>query len=192
MLIYLHGLDSSSQSAKAKLLRERLAPFEVRAIDYRPHRPDEAVARLSRFFADLGDCRPAVIGSSMGGFYGQYLARRFDFSHLFMINPALTPWIFVEERIGSVQTAADGEEYPITAELVERLRAYGIAQPCDGTPTTLFLDRGDTLLDYRIAEDLYRDCARLMIWDGGDHAFQHMEEAIEIVREHLAQPEHRR
>jgi hypothetical protein len=24
-----------------------------------------------------------------------------------------------------------------------------------------------------------------MVWDGGDHAFQHLDEAIETVREHL-------
>ncbi|MFD2112311.1 YqiA/YcfP family alpha/beta fold hydrolase [Thiorhodococcus fuscus] len=185
MLVYLHGLNSSSRSVKAGLLREHLAPFEVLAVDYAPHRPDEAIARLSRFFEDLQPQRPAVIGSSMGGFYGQYLARQFPFSHLFMINPALTPWTFVGERIGETQTTANGEQYVFTPALAERLRQYAIESPCDGTPTTLFLDRGDEVIDYRIAERLYADCGRLLIWDGGDHAFQHMDPAMEILRDHL-------
>ncbi len=126
MLVYLHGLNSSSQSAKCRLLRARLHPFPVLGIDYPAHRPDAAVARLAQFFAGLDGPAPAVIGSSMGGFYGQYLARRFAFSHLFMVNPALTPWTLIAEHLGETMTAADGERYPITAEFAERTRAYGI------------------------------------------------------------------
>ncbi len=140
--------------------------------------------QLSAFFTDLGAQRPAVIGSSMGGFYGQWLARRFTFSHLFMINPALTPWDLFAHRIGETMTTARGDTYQVTAELIERTRPYGVPDPCDGVPTTLFLDQGDEVIDYRIAERLYRPCGRLLIWDGGDHAFQHMAEAIEVIRDH--------
>jgi hypothetical protein len=185
MLVYLHGLNSSGRSAKAALLREHLAPHAVIAPDYPAHRPAQAVARLSGFFQDLGEPRPAVVGSSMGGFYGQWLARRLAFSHLFLINPALAPWILFPPHIGETLTSADGETYQVTAGLIEATRPYGIADPCDGVPTTLFLDRGDEIIDYRIAEGLYRRCGRLMVWDGGDHAFQHMDEAIAVIRAHL-------
>ncbi len=185
MLVYLHGLNSSSQSAKALALREHLAPHRVLAPDYPAHRPAEAVEHLSRYFADLEGDTPAVIGSSMGGFYGQFLARRFVFSHLFMINPALKPWDLFLEYVGETQTTASGEVYEVTRPLIESTRRFGIDNPCDGVPTTLFLDRGDEVIDYRIAEGLYSACGRLMIWDGGDHAFQHLDDAIEVIRGHL-------
>ncbi len=185
MLVYLHGLNSSSGSAKAALLRDRLAPCAVLAPDYPAHDPEAAVARLSAFFTDFSADRPAVIGSSMGGFYGQWLARRFAFSHLFLINPALTPWKLFQHRIGETMTTARGETYRVTAELIERTRPYGVPDPCDGIPTTLFLDRGDPVIDYRIAESLYHPCGRLLIWDGGDHAFQHLVEAIAVIRAHI-------
>ncbi|WP_295383874.1 YqiA/YcfP family alpha/beta fold hydrolase [uncultured Thiodictyon sp.] len=188
MLVYLHGLNSSGRAAKADTLRARLSPYPVLAPDYPAHQPRAAVERLTAFFADLGSACPAVIGSSMGGFYGQWLARRFAFSHLFLINPALTPWDLFPSRLGEIMTTALGETYQVTAELGEATRAYGIADPCDGVPTTLFLDRGDEVIDYRIAESLYRDCGRLLIWDGGDHGFQHMEEAIDCIRPHLSGP----
>ena len=190
MLIYLHGLNSSGRSAKATCLRERLAPHPVLAPDYPAHRPAAAVARLTAFFADLGATCPAVIGSSMGGFYGQWLARRFAFSHLFLINPALAPWDLFPPHLGELMTTADGETYQITEGLIEETRSYGVADHCDGVPTTVFLDRGDEVIDYRIAQSCYRDRGRLMIWDGGDHAFQHLDEAIEVVRAHL-QPHNR-
>ena len=39
MLIYLHGLNSSNQSHKAGVLRERLAPSQVLVPSYPAHRP---------------------------------------------------------------------------------------------------------------------------------------------------------
>ncbi|MFB1492246.1 MULTISPECIES: YqiA/YcfP family alpha/beta fold hydrolase [unclassified Thiocapsa] len=189
MLVYIHGLNSSSRSSKAQRLRERLAPHPVVAVDYPAHRPRDAVAVLTDFFATLlgqhGGIEPAVVGSSMGGFYGQYLARRFRFSHLYLINPALTPWSLFREHIGEIMTTADGERYQVSEALIESTRPYGIAAPCDGTPSTLFLERGDEVIDARIAERIYARCGRLLVWEGGDHAFQHLDEAIETIRGHL-------
>lgn len=184
MLIYLHGLNSSSNSYKAGLLRERLAPLPVLVPSYAAHRPYDAVDQLSRYFSDLSERPPPlVIGSSMGGFYGQYLARRYAVSHLFMINPALTPWALLDEYEGVAQTTAYGETYIIDPELIASTRRFGIDDPCDGVPTTLFLNTGDEVIDYRIAESLYRDCGTLMIFEGGDHGFQHLDEAIAVIRD---------
>lgn len=189
MLVYIHGLNSSSRSFKANRLRERLAPHPVVAVDYPAHRPADAVAVLSDFFARLlgqhEGIAPAVVGSSMGGFYSQYLARRFRFSHLYMINPALTPWSLFRAHIGEIMTTAHGEHYRVTEDLIENTRPYGIADPCDDTPSTLFLERGDEVIDARIAERIYTGCGRLMVWEGGDHAFQHLDDAIETIRDHL-------
>lgn len=191
MIVYLHGLNSSSQSHKAKRLREALAPETVLAPDYPAHSPDQAVAHLIAWMRTLSQqgTVPALIGSSMGGFYGQYLARQFPVSHLFMINPALTPWELLPAFADTPMTTATGETYRLSTDMIEATRAYGIEHPCDGdddgVPTTLFLDRGDEVIDYRIAEALYRDCARLMLYDGGDHAFQHLPRAIGIIRDTL-------
>jgi predicted esterase YcpF (UPF0227 family) len=183
VLVYLHGLNSSARSYKAGLLRERLAPLPVLAPSYPAHRPRAAVERLSAVFRELADKPPPiVVGSSMGGFYGQYLARRSPVAHLYMINPALTPWELMEAFLGQRMTTADGEDYFITRSLIAATRPYGIADPCDGIPTTLFLDKGDGVIDYRIAEALYRPCGRLLIFEGGDHAFQHLDEAIAVIR----------
>jgi len=183
MLIYLHGLNSSNQSQKAGILRERLAPTRVLVPSYPAHRPDAAIARLSDLFRELGrEPPPVVVGSSMGGFYAQYLARQFTFAHLFLINPALTPWDLLRDVEGVSQTTAYGEIYLIDQDLIESTRKYGIATLCDGVPTTLLLDRGDQVIDFRIAESLYRDCGRLLIFEGGDHSFQHLEEAIVVIR----------
>jgi predicted esterase YcpF (UPF0227 family) len=184
ILIYLHGLNSSGLSQKAGILRQKLAPIPVLAPSYPAHRPDDAVAVLSDFFDKLtGSERPLVVGSSMGGFYGQYLARRYPMAHLFMINPALRPWDLLTEFRGQHMTTADGVDYPIDDALIERTRKYRIDNPCDGIVTTLFLDQGDEVIDYRIAESIYANCGRVIVFERGDHAFQHLDEAIEVIRE---------
>lgn len=189
MLIYLHGLNSSPRSHKAGLLKERLAPIEVLVPAYPAHRPDEAVAVLSNYFASLaGDIKPTVVGSSMGGFYGQYLARGFNFAHLFLINPALTPWRLFLGYEGQTQVTDEGEPYTIDRKLIESTRRFGVQAPCDGVPTTLFLDKGDEVIDYRVAESLYRECGRLITFEGGDHGFQHLDEAIALIGESLQAP----
>jgi predicted esterase YcpF (UPF0227 family) len=191
MLIYLHGLNSSGQSYKGGVLRERLAPTAVLSPSYPAHRPDTAVAVLTGVFRELvGKRPPLVVGSSMGGFYGQYLARQFAFAHLFLINPALTPWDLLREYEGMTQTTACGKTYRIDRAMIESTRKYEVADPCEGVPTTLFMDRADEVIDYRIAESLYRRCGRLLIFDGGDHSFQHLETAIAVIQEEIARCEH--
>mgnify|MGYP001817627011 CR=1 FL=1 len=196
MLIYLHGLNSSSNSRKAGMLRDQLAPIPVLAPSYPAHRPDQAVDSLWQFLYGLRQERgegfaPFVVGSSMGGFYGQYLARRCRFAHLFMINPALQPWRLFSVYEGREQTTADGETYRVTRALIESTRRFGVEQVCDGVPTTLFLDRGDEVIDYTMAEAIYRECGRMFLFDDGDHAFAHMSEAIAVIRGELRAAPHR-
>jgi hypothetical protein len=192
MLIYLHGLNSSSQSHKATLLREALAPLPLLAPDYPAHRPHEAIVTLMRLVgahAGPGMAAPALIGSSMGGFYGQYLARRLPVSHLFMINPALRPWELLADYVDRQMTTAGGEDYRLDADTIASTRAYGVDRPCDGeddgVPTTVFADAGDEVIDYRVAAAMYRDCGRVLVYAGGDHAFQHLDEAVGVMRETL-------
>jgi predicted esterase YcpF (UPF0227 family) len=184
-LIYLHGLNSSSRSHKADVLRRRLAPLPVCAPSYPAHRADQAVAVLSEVFQDLAARPVVVVGSSMGGFYGQYLARRFAVAHLFLINPALRPWEQLAAYAGQAMVAGDGEAYTLTPALLEAMRPYAVADPCDGVPTSVLLDAGDEVMDYRFAAAAYADCGQVRVFEGGDHAFQHLDLALPAIRQVL-------
>ena len=186
MLIYLHGLNSSGNSDKANRLREALAPLPVLAPNYAPHRPHEAAAQLTavleQVVADHGP--PVLVGSSMGGFYGRWLITRLPCAHLFLINPALRPWAQLRGHLGE-QVTATGERYQLSRELVEQTRDYAPARPCANlpAPTTLLLDLDDEIIDTRAAAALYRGCARVLAFPGGDHGFQHLDEVLDVIRE---------
>ncbi len=187
MIVYLHGLNSSGASAKASKLAEALPSIRQDAPTYPAHRLADAVAYLSDYFEALTRRLAAteplmVIGSSMGGFYGRFLAQRFPFDHLVLINPALRPWELWPEHEGWQETAS-GERYYLSRNTFEESRDYEIGQDGDPVPVTLLLDKGDEVIDYRIAERIYRGRANLRLFSGGDHGFQHMAEAVEIITE---------
>lgn len=191
MILYLHGLNSGGTSGKAGFLRQSLAPIPVLSPTYPAHLPMQAIYDLQRYISELLVEHPRLllVGSSMGGFYGQYLARHFrdNIARLVLINPALKPWELLPDLVGEQYNEATGERYLLTAEDVEQTRQFEIKAVNDGIPTTLLLDKGDEVIDYRIAEKRHRECGELFIFEGGDHRFQHMDEAVNIIRKRYQQ-----
>ncbi len=186
MILYLHGLNSAGTAGKAVTLRKSLAPIPITSPTYPAHRPKQAVAELSQLIQRLisKDSKLVIIGSSMGGFYGQYLARQFPVARLILINPALKPWELLHRREGEQQNFVTGERYILTKEDIQQTRDYAIKTVNDHVPTTLFLDKGDETIDYQVAANMYRNTGELIIFEGGDHRFQHMKELITYIQAH--------
>lgn len=182
--VYLHGLNGSSRSLKAGLLRRALAPAPLLAPDYPAHRAGEAVRELTTALRAAGAGGPlTLIGSSMGGFYGQYLARQLPTAHLFLINPALDAVGLWRALPRGTMVSGQDEPYRLREPDIAALAPYVIADPCAApVPTTLFLDEGDELIDWRIAATHYARCGRVHHWAGGNHAFAHLDAAVAIMR----------
>ncbi len=186
MIIYLHGFNSSGASAKAKALRRLLQPIAVLAPSYH-FDPPRAVEQLqSRIEDALKTETPRdtlmLVGSSLGGFYAQYLARRYG-CKLVLINPALDPIPALADYLGENTNFYTGVVYALEHRHLDALRPYYVVDPCrDPVPTLVLLDQGDELLDHRIAFERYQACAEVLRFDGGDHQFQHLPEAIESIK----------
>lgn len=186
MIIYLHGLNSAGTSGKAAVLRERLAPIEVFSPTYPAQSAGEAVTflteRLEAMLLSVGSGWPnLLVGSSMGGFYGAWLARHLGFRHLVLINPALRPWELLRQVVGWQYNEAKNERYYLSVEMVEATQAFARAPKDIGVPVTLLHDKGDELIDYRKVEAEYREMADIHLFEGGSHAFEHMDEAVGII-----------
>ncbi|MEW8525888.1 MAG: YqiA/YcfP family alpha/beta fold hydrolase [Candidatus Thiodiazotropha endolucinida] len=189
MIIYLHGLNSAGSSGKAAVLSASLPGIQVISPTYPAHTAAKAVETLTQTLRPLmedennTDEPSVMVGSSMGGFYGACLAQRLRVQHLVMINPALQPWELLQQVVGWQYNQALDERYYLSSEMVADTRQYAVEPSLDGVPTTLLLDKGDELIDYRIAEGIYRGIGEVHCFEGGSHTFEHMEEAVAIIRE---------
>ena len=81
-LVYLHGFSSGAASAKARFFRTALSPVRVAVPDYPAHRPQAAVDAVMRCIdtalQQQGERRLTLMGSSLGGYYAQYLGAHLD------------------------------------------------------------------------------------------------------------------
>lgn len=182
MIIYLHGFNSGGNAQKAAWLRRHCAPIVVLSPTYEPHHPHEAARDLRKFIARLKrenpqDPKLMLIGSSLGGFWAQFLAPEFGAS-LVLINPSVRPDETLARHTGRYPNLATGGETVLTDADVAALRDYRV-EPCNPrVPTLLLLDEADEVLDSRIAAEAFRGCGRTLVYPGGSHRFEHLPEAL--------------
>jgi len=187
MIIYLHGFNSTGNSAKGQFLKDHLPDIPVLTPTYQ-HDPETAIASLERLVGEnLQQNQPLMlVGSSLGGFYTQYLSHQFNLKAV-LINPALMPLVTLHDYLGENTNFYTGETYTLTQAHLDALQALDVPDPCaEPVPTLLLLDKNDEVLDYRIAAERYRHFAEVVIFEGGDHQFQHMPEALAKIRDFYA------
>lgn len=177
----MHGFNSGGASQKARWLRENLAPIPVLAPTYPAHRAHDAVAFLRKWIADartkLGGDRLLLVGSSLGGFWAQFLAPELG-AGLVLINPAMRPQEDLLEAVGDNVNEATGERYVLTEADVLAFRDYALPRCDPSVPTLLLLDEQDEVLDHRVARDFYQSCGETLAFPGGSHRFDHLPEAL--------------
>ncbi|MDR9436138.1 MAG: YqiA/YcfP family alpha/beta fold hydrolase [Thiohalophilus sp.] len=189
MIIYLHGFNSSGASAKGQFLREQLDDITVLTPTYH-YDPSRAIIMLQHLVEESLrlDRNLLLAGASLGGYYAQYLGQRYALKRV-LINPALMPLATLESYLGENVNYYTGERYTLTTRHLDALRALDVPHPCIASPPTLLLlDKDDELLDYRLADQRYDNCADIRLFDGGDHAFQHLPDALPAIRGVHARP----
>ncbi|MDH5694801.1 MAG: hypothetical protein OEZ47_17015 [Gammaproteobacteria bacterium] len=184
MYIYLHGLNSSSNSYKVNWLRPRVSPREMLSPTYPAHDAALAIPALTKLVENNIDKKPLVlIGSSLGGYYAQYLAQIYPCGIIF-INPALLPSHELEKHKG-LQTNYDGSQYELTDAHLEKLEQLRVHSANPAIPSLLLVDEDDEVIDPKFAIQYLQGQAAMRIFPGGSHSFEHLEHALDdIVRFH--------
>ena len=186
MIIYLHGFASSGRSWKAQQLKRWLAPIPVLAPTFIQD-PPSAVGFLERFIGDAVAETPQepllLIGSSLGGYYAQYLVRRFAAGAV-LINPALNPLETLAQCVGENRIFQTQEVFTFTLSQLQALKSFDIVDPCvSPVPTLVLVDRGDEVIDSSLAVERYKGCAEVRIFEGGTHGFAHLEESLDLIKD---------
>jgi len=187
LIIYLHGFSSVGWGNKSKYIAQHFKG-KVFAPDYAAHDPHNAISFLQHYLEDLKQQTPTesstlLVGSSMGGFYANWFAQNYGYNCV-MINPAITPWLTLTNYIGENVKYGTNEKFIFSKEMLEASKDYAF-DPTNSNEVSrlVLLDKGDELIDYRKTKTLFKNIAKIITYDDGDHRFSHMKEAFpEILK----------
>ena len=172
MLVYLHGFNSSAESAKARFLDEFLRQRELQHLyvcPSLPHQPLQAMAVVEAAINPGARTPLCFIGSSLGGFYATCLAEKYK-ARAVLVNPAIDPHIGLRAYLGPQSNLHTGEQYQLSQTHLDEWESLNVGRI---TPERylLLLETGDEVLDYRQAQSRYAG-ARQVVVQGGDHSLQ--------------------
>ncbi|MEP6942625.1 MAG: YqiA/YcfP family alpha/beta fold hydrolase [Betaproteobacteria bacterium] len=174
-IVYLHGLNSSPQSVKARALAAAIAAlapagrpmFSVPSLH---PRPAQAMRDVVAWIDANASLPLTLVGSSLGGFYATHLAERFG-ARAVLINPAVRPYNDLERYLGPQRNLYTGEAWELTRRHFDELRALRVDTISRPDRYWLLVQTGDEVLDWREALARYAG-AWQFIQGGGDHGFQ--------------------
>jgi hypothetical protein len=189
LLVYLHGFRSSPNSSKAVMTGEA-----VRALSnvqntyewYCPQllaSPKESIEMVINHIDQCYFDRMVIIGSSLGGFYTNYLAEKYQCKGI-ALNPAVYAARELEPHVG-MMTAYDSEEpFDFKAEYIDQLRALQVDAISNPERYFLIAAKGDELLDWKEMVAFYPG-AKQLILEGSDHGIAdyvtHLPFVIEFI-----------
>ncbi|WP_019556230.1 YqiA/YcfP family alpha/beta fold hydrolase [Thiomicrorhabdus arctica] len=204
--LYLHGFLSSANSQKGRwfvrqvqtenhqishaseTFLEQPVFTEIITMTYPISSPFESVQKIEALLQRLltRKNQPIVLmGSSMGGFYAQFLGQKHKLPYI-MINPALNPKPIFRQNLGVSTNPNTGEKFIIDETYIQQLDSFDVAKLDKSIPTLLLMDEGDEVIDvatalmkYQNKNDLKTD---IHVFKGGDHAFQHLSEAWPLIK----------
>lgn len=182
-IIYLHGFNSSPRSTKAQVIQTYFQTHHhvmchVPALAIEPARAIDQTSELIVHIQAKGK-QPALMGSSLGGFYATYLSEQFNLKAV-LINPAVAAHHLLVDHIGEQTNFHTDEKYQFTHEHVEQLRALDITRLTHPKNFFVLLQTGDEVLDYQRAIALFSHSS-LWVSGGGSHSFDHIERTLPAV-----------
>ena len=185
LVVYLHGFRSSPRSSKARMTGDAIAhrveqgaPIEW----YCPQlhaSPQESMDMVRRHIDASKADRLSVIGSSLGGFYTNYLAERYGCKGI-ALNPAVRAGRELEPHVG-MMTAYDSEEpFDFRAEYIDELNRMQVESITLPERYLLLAATGDELLDWREMAAFYPGTKQIII-QGSDHGIHNYSEYLDSV-----------
>lgn len=182
-LLFIHGFRSSPQSDKAIMLAD--------AVKARPNvgfrapqlmlNPLQNITILEQEIKRSGTNNIGLVGSSMGGFYGTYIAEKYGLP-LVLINPAIRPYELLKSYLGEVENPYAGEKYTFTKEHIAIFKNLEINGFSDPKQYLLLAQTGDEVLDYRQCMEKFSS-SQQYIEEGGSHSFEGFERYIPVILE---------
>lgn len=190
LVVYLHGFRSSPNSTKAAMTGEAVRALSTESHSYEWYcpqllsSPKESLEMVIKHIDQAKFDRMVIVGSSLGGFYTNYLAEKYQCKGI-ALNPAVYAARELEPHVG-MMTAYDSEApFDFKAEYIDELRALQVDSISDPRRYFLIAAKGDELLDWREMVAFYPG-AKQLILEGGDHGISdyanHLPAVIDFIK----------
>jgi len=183
MIFVTHGFASATPNENTDFLSDLFPDEMVVGMNY-PFSPTLAEAVFREIVPDALDkddsgMPPLFVGTSLGGFWAWRCAAWFEGSAVLM-NPALSPWVTLEPKIGLCTNYKTGETFTLTADDVANYRDY--EKVSSKVPLLVLLDEGDELLDSAETQRMMINQGEVITFPGGCHRFDHRVESESAIR----------
>ncbi|QWE09502.1 YqiA/YcfP family alpha/beta fold hydrolase [Polynucleobacter ibericus] len=173
LVVYLHGFRSSPRSSKAVMTGEAikaLSTLDERVEWYCPQllaSPKASMDLVVKYIEESKHDRLVVIGSSLGGYYTNYLAEKYDCKAV-ALNPAVRAPKELASHVGMLTSYDTDEPYDFRPEYIDELKSFQVEKITNPGRYFLLAAKGDELLDWREMVDFYKGAEQLVL-EGGDH-----------------------
>ncbi len=190
-IVYIHGLDSNSNAEKAQKLKDFCAKnfpqIKVVAPDLN-RSPNESIALIQQIIAK--DPNTGLVGSSLGGFYGNILANLTG-KKTVLLNPSVHSGTSLKRFFGEDfdglpddyigHVTPDG--WHISKKDIEWLVANRPEQSLNPQNLLVILKKGDELLNFQDAVNYFSQStleksnaqSHIIVEEGGDHRMSDFE-----------------
>jgi len=186
MILYIHGFGSSGRGFKVTQMKQWFSEQELLSPSL-SYIPELAIDTLRQLIECLQQKEETVqlIGSSLGGFYALYLAEYYNLRTV-LINPALNPFILLQQAIGQTRHYYDDSSFLWTEEHVKMLRKYEVDQFSYPKNVLLLVQQFDEVLNAQDALDKLPNANQIIDKDG-DHGYGNIDkrqyEIINFLRQ---------
>jgi len=176
MILYLHGFRSSPYSTKAQMLAKEMAKqglADAWHCPQLPAGPQEAIDLCNNLISSHAntpsgrDRAPVIIGSSLGGFYAQYLAQKWS-CRAVLLNPVIDAARDLANHTGKQTHYHSNEPFEFHDHYLQELAALKIGPPTEPQRFFLMATTGDEVLDWQEMAAWYAGCPSRII-SGSDH-----------------------
>jgi hypothetical protein len=109
----------------------------------------------------------AIIGSSLGGFYANYLAEKYACKAV-ALNPAVRAARELAPHVGMLTSYDNDEPFDFRLEYIDELKALQVEKISSPERYFLIAAKGDELLDWKEMVEFYKGANQLVL-EGSDH-----------------------
>ena len=189
LLVYLHGFRSSPRSSKAVMTGEGIKAIsspENPIQWYCPQllaSPKESMTMVEDHIKQFGADQIVVVGSSLGGFYANYLAEKYSCKAI-VLNPAVRAARELAPHVG-IMTAYDSDEpFDFRPEYIDELKSLQVEKISNPSRYFLIAAKGDELLDWQEMVGFYPGAKHLVL-EGSDHGIadyaDHLPQVLKFI-----------